>query len=333
MKLKDTLKYRNIWLGCAMIWIVLYHTDFRVPISLLGFFKGMGYGGVDICLFASGIGCYYSMKDNSDVLGFMRRRFKRLAPTYWCFLVVWFVCKSFMGNFKLSAVLGNVLGIQSFTGQGNEFNWYISALILMYILAPIFKEIVDRITKNYQIFLMLLLLIAVSIVYWDADKFIIIMTRIPIFYMGMVYARLCCEGKDLKKISIIMLICAMFIGVGMYFFFRLFFEDYLWKLGLYWYPFILITPGLCVILSLFIHAFESRHWCEWIQKVLSVIGEYSFEIYLVHLLIFEITTYLIEEMQIILNTNITWTISLLIVGICCVVLKKMVKRIQGKFMI
>ena len=158
MKIKDTLKYRNIWLGCAMIWIVLYHTEVYMSIGLLRYFKGMGYGGVDICLFASGIGCYFSLDKNPEIINFFKRRFIRIAPTYWCFICIWFIYRALIGKLKLSAVLGNVLGIQSLTGLGNEFNWYISALLILYILAPIFKAIVDKSKKNIHNVLMIVLL-------------------------------------------------------------------------------------------------------------------------------------------------------------------------------
>ena len=326
MRMKDTLKYRNIWLGCAMLWIVLYHANFSLPISLFGYFKGMGYGGVDICLFASGIGCYYSLENNSDILEFVKRRLKRLVPTYWCFLVLWFICKAFMGKFEVSAILGNILGVQSFTGQGNEFNWYISALILLYLLAPFLKNLVDRITKKYQFVLIMMVLLAISVAYWDADKFIIIMIRLPVFCLGMIYARFCRDGKELEKKSMFMLILATIIGVGMYFFFRFSFEDYLWKFGLYWYPFILITPGMCVVISIVMYKYEKYQWCMWLQKKLNMIGSYSFEIYLVHLLVFEITTYLIEVMHIIPNTNVTWIVSVAVVAMGCIILKRIVKK-------
>lgn len=328
MEMRDTLKYRNIWLGCAMLWIVLYHSDLRVPTSILGYFKGMGYGGVDICLFASGIGCYFSLEKNSDNLSFLKRRFFRLTPTYWCFLAIWFISKALMGKFEISAVMGNLLGIQSLTGQGKDFNWYISALILLYLLAPIFKNIVDRSSKNIQYLAVLGILLAVSFAYWDADKFIIIMTRLPLFYIGMIYAKQCRDGKKLEYKDIFLSSFVMLVGIAIYFVFRFEFEDYLWKFGLYWYPFILVTPGICIIISLVMEYVKKYKWLRWIEYLLNFIGNYSFEIYLVHILVFEVTTYLIETIQVIPNTNITWAISIAIVVIGCFLLRSVTQTVQ-----
>ena len=328
MKMNDTLKYRNIWLGCAMIWIVLYHTEVYMPISLLRYFKGMGYGGVDICLFASGIGCYFSLNKDSDIIRFFKRRFVRIAPTYWCFIGIWFIYRALIGKFKLSAVVGNVLGIQSLTGLGNEFNWYISALIVLYILAPIFKEIVDKSKKKIHNILMVSLLLVISQVYWGADKFIIIATRVPIFYIGMIYAKKCCDEKELKGKDILLYIITMIVGIGMYFLFQFEFKDYLWKYGLYWYPFILITPGICMMISLVMSILERVKWCGCIKKILELVGEYSFEIYLVHMLVFKGTKYLIETMSMVPNINGTWFVSSVIVVCGCVSLRNISQKAE-----
>ena len=331
MKMKDTLKYRNIWLGCAMIWIVLYHTEVYMSIGLLRYFKGMGYGGVDICLFASGIGCYFSLNKDPEIINFFKRRFIRIAPTYWCFICIWFIYRALIGKLKLSAVLGNVLGIQSLTGLGNEFNWYISALLVLYILAPIFKAIVDKSKKDIHNVLMIVLLLGISLVYWGADKFIIIATRVPIFYVGMIYAKHCCEEKELKGKCIFLHIITMIVGVGIYFLFQFEFTDYLWKYGLYWYPFILITPGMCIIISLAMSFLERCKWCGWISKILTLIGNYSFEIYLVHMLIFKGTKYLIETKSIIPNTNEIWFASSAIVVCGCVLLRNISQKVEEIF--
>ena len=84
---KDLLRFRNVWLGIAMIWIVLFHIPIEWPIKVLDFIINLGYAGVDICLFASGIGCYYSLTSNSDVGVFIKRRLNRIMPMYLIFIV------------------------------------------------------------------------------------------------------------------------------------------------------------------------------------------------------------------------------------------------------
>jgi len=49
MKLKRILEHRSIWLGFAMIWIVLFHSGVQLSFAPFSMFKRIGYGGVDIC--------------------------------------------------------------------------------------------------------------------------------------------------------------------------------------------------------------------------------------------------------------------------------------------
>ena len=90
------------------------------------------------------------------------------------------------------AHVGNVFAVQNFTGLGSDFNWYISAIMLMYFLAPYFKEIVDRTEEKKQL-LVVGLLIMISIPFWNSENLIITISRIPIYYIGMFF------GKRLTK--------------------------------------------------------------------------------------------------------------------------------------
>ena len=144
MRFKDLLKYRDAWLGFAMIWIVFFHAAFNLDFILLKVIKATGYGGVDICLFASGIGCFYSLNKDGSIDGFLKRRFKRIAPTYLCFMFFWLIYKALLKQISVPMAIGNILGIQAFTGQETEFNWYITAIILFYFLAPYLKCVVEK---------------------------------------------------------------------------------------------------------------------------------------------------------------------------------------------
>ena len=99
MHFKDFLRYRQSWLGVALIWIMFFHMPF--DFGLLQYPIAAGYGGVDICFFASGIGCFYSLSSNSDVLSFMKRRTQRLLPTYLIFIVFWLVFQYFFVYFAI----------------------------------------------------------------------------------------------------------------------------------------------------------------------------------------------------------------------------------------
>ena len=118
-----------------MLWIVFFHVELTVTDEYLSVFKIMGYGGVDIFMFASGVGVYFSYVRDHDPAAFICRRIKRLAPVYLPFIILWCVYKTWLGGFNYGAVIGNLFGVQGFTGLGGEFNWYITGLAVMYLLA------------------------------------------------------------------------------------------------------------------------------------------------------------------------------------------------------
>lgn len=318
MCVKDFLRHRQVWLGIALIWVMLFHCplDFG-PFSYL---TAIGYGGVDICLFASGIGCYYSLSSDPDIMRFMKRRIKRLAPTYLIFILLWLVLQCIIGNFNFQMAVGNILALQNFTGHDHAFNWYISAIFLLYLLAPYFKSIAEQATPVRKILFLIFLLIC-SIPFWKADTYIITVTRLPIFYIGMIFADHCRKNYRIGKKEAVILAIAFIAGVAILLSSYFFATPYLWSYGLYWYPFILITPPLCLGISYISMLLEKAKFTKPIVRVLSVCGNYSFEIYLVHIPLFSILSALIKRFDLSNFAYFIWVGAIALVAIGCYVLK------------
>ena len=59
MTIKETIRFRSVWMILAMLWIILFHSELSFEFEVFKYIKTIGYGGVDIFLFASGIGCYF----------------------------------------------------------------------------------------------------------------------------------------------------------------------------------------------------------------------------------------------------------------------------------
>lgn len=316
MKLSKTFQYRNIWLGVAMIFIVLFHSGFMIPVPILQFIKEIGYFGVEICLFASGFGCYYSLEKDSHALRFLKRRAKRLCPVYLCFIIPWLLCKLYVGHFPLSAVLGNLLGVQSLISWDYHFNWYIGCLVVFYILAPYFKQITDTCQSSRSELLVLLMLVLCGIPFWCHDHLIVIVARLPIFYLGMIYAKHAVTGSSISQKSWLLHILASLCGIMtlLFVFFR--FPNKVWSYGLCWYPFILIVPGLCMALSKFAFFFETHPRMHWLNALLNTIGSFSFEVYLIHVFLYETIMPRISDRLSMIPQNLIWlaTVPVIIIG-------------------
>lgn len=145
-------KNRTQIMGIAIIWIFLFHTlifkifDFYIfdPIIYLG------RAGVTLFLFVSGFGLFHSLSNNSDVLGFYKRRFKRIVPT---FLAWYIVSRVLTGNYKLLITYDGIIGYVFYEC------WYIPFIVVLYALYPVIYRL-----QKYRMYLPTLLSVIMSIV-------------------------------------------------------------------------------------------------------------------------------------------------------------------------
>lgn len=287
MSLSKMLKFRNLWIGAAMLWILLFHSGFRMDSRVFAAVKNMGYAGVDICLFASGIGCYFSLEKDPDLLRFLKRRIHRLGPVYYCFIVPWLFWKLRVSDLPVRAVLGNLLGIQSLVSWEYHFNWYIGGLVVFYLAMPYLKRLTDSCGSFRQDMVVLLGLFAASIPFWEAGNAIVILSRMPVLYAGVVFGKLAKQEHVLGKRTVWILGFLAAAGVAGFLYFQKAYPDRLWSWGLHWYPFALVVPGVCVMLSLLAEKIHGNSFLRWINRFLETAGIYSFELYLVHVFLYE----------------------------------------------
>lgn len=330
MEQKESLRFRNVWLGFAMVWIMLAHSRFRMDSQLFQYIKDWGYGGVDFCLFASGIGCFFSLEKDSGKLRFWKRRVKRLGLTYLLVIIPWLIHKGLTVGLTAEAVIGNLLGIQYLTKLGSSFNWYISGLVVYYLLSPYLKMAADRIRSGWGQACLVAALFLLTVPFWNGSYLLIILSRLPVFYLGMVYARGCREGKVLGWKQGILSAAAVAAG-----FYALYFAvtkapETLSDRGMYWYPFFLIAPGGCVLLSMAAQGLERWKGTAWLVRGLAFLGENSFEIYLIHVPLFEFLVEITAGWQwSLVQRNLFWLAALPVVAACCALLKAVAKRIAA----
>lgn len=328
MTFKEISKQRTLWMGFAMLWVVFYHFPCSFGIPGLQQLKAIGYGGVDIFLFASGLGCYYSLLKNNDIGYFIKRRITKIARTYIPFICVWIVCFLLLGQMNFRAVVGNIFGVQYIADTGKSFNWYITGLLILYLAAPYFKSVIDK-GSRFQNCLFFLMLIALSVPFWNNRLLIIIVTRLPVFCLGMLFAKRC-ESNDKATKKIWIIICfRLLIGLAALLVGFVCFSDYLWTYGLYWYPFILVAPSLCFLISWFFNKTEHLKIVSIPKKILSFCGKNSFEIYLLHIFIFEICGKIINKFNLDSRAAVIYALSLLVLAVGIFVLKFTVKTLSA----
>lgn len=319
MTLKQSFKYRNIWMGIAMLWVIWYHLPMEISNTFIRSIKNMGYGGVDIFLFASGIGCYFSLDKDNNCLMFLKRRVQRLIPTYWTFLFFWIAYRKIFEYISFRSILGNIFCVSSFGENNLSFNWYISAIWLLYLLAPIIKEIIEVIHSKIKLAALVMLLLLVSVSFWEGENMILI-SRIPIFLIGMYFAKISKnKTMPLKKMQYTMLVLGTALGfVILRLLIRNCFDE-MWSRGYWWYPFILIVPGLCMGISFVAQKTENMKVLDVVRRGIEWVGKYSFELFLLHIWFFEIYQLLINR-NLIVNRTKCWIILVILLIPGCLIL-------------
>lgn len=331
MYYKDLLRYRNAWMGIALIWVILFHTQIPFADRTLDVLRQTGYGGVDLCLFASGLGCFYSLSSDGDIGRFMTRRVKRIMPMYLLFMVFWLWYQHTLGKLGFQMAVGNLLAVQNFTGLGDAFNWYISALWLLYLLAPYFKTVIDR-GSAWKKLLFFLLLLSFSIPFWSSNTLIITVTRLPIFYMGMLAADICRKERKLKVWHILPAAALLVLGAWLLVTALNDYGEYLWSHGLHWYPFILITPPACMFISLLMWGLEKTVVLKPVAWLFDLMGNYSLEMYLVHIPLIAILTDYITQNGLQDEQWKVWAAGCGLLAVGCGVLRLLTKAFNFLFL-
>jgi peptidoglycan/LPS O-acetylase OafA/YrhL len=279
-------------MGLAILWIMFYHADLDLPSWLrpLLWIKETGYGGVDIFLFLSWLGLYYSLDKDPRTGRFLRNRFIRIVPTYWAVLLVAVVMEYVALHRPTPRIeLFYIFSTVGFWINGAKFDWYVPAILVMYLLFPLFfrafKAYGPRVTTAVVVGG---LAVSIALITTPFNYLLIFTTRIPLFFLGaqagfMIRtqrtrvdspAALLAGGAPAWGQAVLFVLGVASLATA-YVYFT---PQQRWWNGTWWYSFILITPALCSGLAWVLERMPHRvfNWC----------GKYSLELYLVHTLVF-----------------------------------------------
>ncbi len=327
----ELLKYRSVWMAVAMVMVMIYHSGIDFGTGAINSIRDIGYGGVDIFFFASGMGCYLSYTKNSDAGAFLKRRIQRLLPAYAIYMIPWLSYKVIVDDMKFRSVLGNLFSVESIKGTPDAFNWYIGALWIFYILAPYLATFVrNRINTYIHCILLIGVTVVFSLVFWDCYDWIIIVTRIPIFLLGMFMAKLHQSQRNVMNIGERAIIFLVSVTGGLTLAAAYsYFPSKLWNHGWHWYPFILIVPGLCVMLSDASQRLFGNTGRGAILHSVNRFGGTTWELYLVHIGFIRLVRSMIAK-GLVQEGNLPRILALVISVPVAYLLKWCTERIKGK---
>lgn len=144
-------KHRTELMGLATIFIIVFHSSIYVKdITILQSLKNIGDFGVDMFLFLSGIGLYFSYTKDRNKVKFYKNRFIRIMPYYIPIAIVWYMFYNivFEGDIQRSLIDISTLG---FWIHGNMCMWYISAILVLYLITPYYIDLMKKTKANNYI--------------------------------------------------------------------------------------------------------------------------------------------------------------------------------------
>lgn len=270
MKIRLISNYRNHLMALAMLWIAIFHATMWFPIKAINFIvKTAGYGGLDIFLFLSGFGLYYSYKKNSNYINFIIKRVIRILPS---FIPAIIIACAYYGYSITDTLLE--LTMLRFWIFGDLLLWFVPAIMVLYLFFPGYMKLF---TKNPLVVTICFVILSImfSFLFWE-HSLIIFFTRIPIFIIGIYFGYLGFMDRQINNWGISIIISLCLLGFCLLFYFFHTYGSFMWSHGLYWYPFILIVPGVIILLCLILNHISV------LKKQLYYLGTISFEFYLFH---------------------------------------------------
>ncbi len=268
--LKD---HRSPIKGIAILWVVFFHAQLGLS-GLLYDVQKIGYGGVDLFFFLSGFGLYHSLEQSSE--GYLKRRAMRLLPAYVPFCLLWLAVMIPLSGLGFAGMVrtavGNLFMVGFFSGAPININWYVSALSLSLLVAPALRAMLGGEEGFLKRGLWLILgAFALGLAFVGQESYMAI-SRLPVFVLGMIAAGW--KGKVPRGLGVGLaagFVCGLAVLMIAFAKFPELLSDY----AMYWHPFVLIAPAMCVGLGwLFAHCPQRA------LKPLSMLGEASFEIFL-----------------------------------------------------
>ncbi|PXV65094.1 peptidoglycan/LPS O-acetylase OafA/YrhL [Dysgonomonas alginatilytica] len=295
-------KYRTQLMGFAILWITFYHMSLVFYIPIISEIKWLGYAGVEIFFMVSGIGLFFSWQQNPSTISFYKKRLLRIFPTHILIAIIFTSIAIYLYKYEISYLFYSITTLGFWVGKGDTLTspWFISAIVFLYILTPVFlKYFQKRIITASIIISLISIIISILITNTDFSYLQIFTARIPSFLMGLCVGYLIINKKRISPLTVYYLYLSLLVGiifiicqlhnVGDYFKYTAY--------GFIWYPLILTTLPLCLLLTKVFDILPTYIF----SSILTFWGTYSLTIYLYHEKILFLLTYHTKMNGLILN--------------------------------
>lgn len=283
-------KYRSELFGLAIIYVMVYHYLADVCNGIArgfvdettgwaafaqGFMAWHGRSAVEIFVFLSGLGLYYSFVKDSSLKRYFSRRYKRILIPYAIVGTIFWALKDLILHSNGIKIFVADISFYTLATRSVHSIWFIGLLLFAYLIFPwVFKVIEKRGFFGFAVILLLSYALPEVLVlasHTIGANVSIVTTRLPLFIYGVYFAKFVREGRRISWLAAVPIILAGFaikfltLAVP----FDPIIERYLE--GIY-------TLGLIVFLTAVLRLISGL---KYFNIGLRYLGKYSIELYLV----------------------------------------------------
>lgn len=281
IELANISRFRGELMGAAMLFIILFHVALPREDAFFGL-RRMGNVGVDMFLFLSGIGLWFSWAKNPDVRHFFVRRYLRIYPAWLIIACLFYIPRFEGGDLWAWVDLVGDISINWDFWLHDELNfWYIPATMMLYLFAPGYMELIKRhpIYRWLPVVMIMwcILVQYVTPIHRAVGHLEIFWSRVPIFFIGINMGEMVRSRKQLPPDAVWLLLVTFLMTFGTCLYleqvrhghFPLFVERMLYI------PFTVCS--ILVMNRIF------RRTPEWVNRAFRLVGMLSLEAYLIHI--------------------------------------------------
>lgn len=152
--------------------------------------------------------------------------------------------------------------------------------------------------------------------------------RLPLLFLGICFADYGARHEEIPARLAAALIALSCLGWGLLVYIvKCVPDDRIWAYGLYWFPFILIAPGLCIVLSLLAACLDKV--APQIIRGCTFLGGCTLEIYAVHAFAFQVFRDALSD-DILYGTDKRWILLSVLSVLFAVLLARVMARLTTK---
>ncbi len=286
MTLNFISKYRTVIFGISIISIILFHycEDYvsafqkgNVDSNLIifGYYKCISSIGVEVFLFLSGLGLFYSMSNNSNLIRFYEKRVKRLVIPYAIVgIIFWSLLDIFINKDGIIEFFKDFTFVTFFT-EGERTIWFIGVIFIFYLIFPLIYKLIVSKSGATKAFVLILVIYAADYGIWQLwpsiyNNIEIGVMRLPCFILGALCAYLIKKDIQIKNII------SVLITIGLVFKLLDVFVDMP-----QYYSRIIATFYAISLVLIVCYLLEKFQWKQF-NKIMGIVGAYSLELYMIH---------------------------------------------------